>query len=262
MKEAENKKPQGIIKKTVEHYYSLEAFLKDEGLGSRKLVPDTSIAKFFFKDGRIKETEYFYDGQPDYKTVYKYNRKKQLIKSIDFNPCNTPIRKAVNKYDSKGLCVESCTYSDMKSIDFTRVFSYDENALKISATVIQSDGSTDGKSYFEYGRDGKEMAYTYKDNAGNILEKFIDLIDEAGNTILSWVCKEGDTLEREFVFSYDLHNNLVEKEIICYSNGIVTEVSRCKNKYVYDKKNNWIKMVLKHDNDEFSKVVVREIQYF
>jgi len=262
MEKLKHIEPLAIIKKTTEHYYALKDFLDHEPSGLNKLIPVTTITMKFFKDGRIRAIEYLYDGQSDYKTVYKYNRKKQLIKSLDCDQNNKPIRKAISKYDSKGLLVELCVYSDMKNIDFRHVISYDQNSLKKSETLIQSDGSSDGTSYFEYGKSGKEIICTYKDNDGNIIEKFIDLFDEAGNNVLTWVCKEENTVEREYVYSYDLHNNLVEKEVIIYSNGIVTEKSRCKFKYVYDTKNNWIKAYNYHESDEFSSVVVREIDYF
>ena len=250
------------IKEITEHYFNFREYLDNEMQRKNHLIPTVSIIHRFFEDGRKIETEYLMDGKPDYKTVYGYNEKKQIIETADILPTGIPRNQSIYRYDSNGLNKEIIVYSDMENVDFIIGYSYNEKLQLISESLSHSDPGEDVITFYEYSNNGREILSNSKDGFGKTIDKTIELTDDKGNLIACKGYNETGALEQESWYEYDAWNNILKKGIRTYSDSGHFELFHWEFEYLYDKENNWIRKIVLAENEEFSSVITRKIVYY
>lgn len=293
------KKGQSGVKEITEHYFNITEYLESELEVKSRPIPESSTTRKYFEDGREIETEDYRNGKLDQKTSYKYNGKNQLIEvvELDFSepPLNTehlfkgklkrkiiniynekdllieelefdssenPFRKSVCSYYPNGLIKEEIVYYDMEHIDFKLFFTYDKNLRFATQAFWHYEDNDESVTTYEYLNDGKEQIETYRDISGKLIEKIIYVYDDNGNLLQSKYFDENGDLERNFLFAYDDFNNRISKELWCFENNKIVQYLKEETEYFYDAANNWIKAIYNAEEEEYSRVIIREIIYY
>ena len=249
------------VKEITEYFFGLDYSQTNELTGIDNYESGLMVTTKFSEDGKELEQEHFLEGEPDYKTIYKYNELNQLIETLNVNPSNTPLRKVIFRYDKNGLKTESLLFTDMSNINSKLIRLYNNELRLISESFIHYNGGKNISYFYEYDNDIKEKTCIIKDDQGNMLEKVISLYNDEGNIILSREFNSDNNLESETEYSYDHHNNLLKTDIRNYS-GSDIETMQNRYEYVYDNMNNWIKYIHYAAHEELSSVVFRNIVYY
>ena len=261
MKHLITKNKYGSVKEITEYFFGLEYSKVNDLSGINNYESGIIAIKQFSKDRKELEVEYFSEGKPDYKTIYKYNEHNQLIETLNVNQSNNPIGKVIFRYDENGLKTLSLSYSDMNNIDLKVIRLYNNELKKISESLIHYNGGKNISFYYEYGNNVRERTCVIKDDQVSILGKDFSVFDHEGYIILSREFDSYNNLVSETEYSYNQHKNLLKTDIKSYTGSGIEKIQNWYE-YVYDNMNNWIKCVHYAAHEELSSVVFRKIVYF
>lgn len=247
------KKINGEVKTITETAYSVV-----EKFG--KVLKDTlyykSVANFNEFGNTVERTSFNFDGEENYREVYKYN-ENNVVNEVKYYFSKIYNSKQTFEYDKKGnLILQNSFEGPKEQFTYRYVFENDEkNNLK-----KMSSYSSDGKllSYRLYNNDlhpNTKIINSY--NSNSILETImINRFDRNENIIdIEELDKDSILFDRTNM-EYDKNNNIVE-----YKSFSSFYESLTKYNYKYDKNKNWIeKIELK--NNKAENIIERKIEYY
>ena len=257
-----------IIKKGISNITYSVSFNKD----GRKIVIEEYLipcVKFFKYDDKNNLIEKYVKSEETSKDVLidrrKYDDKNNCIESIIYNINGDIAGKWIFKYDEKDRLIEESWYSEESlflesgSLSHKWIYKYDGKGNKIEDNLYNSDGYLCDKHIYKYDEKGNNTEYFWYDSDGKLLEKTIYKYDKKGNNTES--------------YSYDSEGILYVKEQSKYNNKNLKTVYKYYVKgyeviefihqyeYQYDKKGNWIKMIV-YENKVPKTITYRTIEYY
>ena len=260
------------------------------GNGKKTREPIKTLKEEFTNFGSIKKTEYFDSfGNLSQSTTNEFDENNFIVKSLTTNHFRPYKSLMTIEHDTiNNLAIRDVFVND--TINFKYIEEYDENEQLIKQTNIENGDTVvwiakqkfDRKNRLIFkevlpSNDDEPQTYSYKyDSSGNIIESI------NGNNQMKFKSTskyDGKTLtERtDYMISADSKEHLQEiTEYDNYGNSIISKVfenselnREFKNKYMLDKKGNWIEKVVslkEHfaNSKNFTPTYVetREIEYW
>ncbi len=253
----------------------------------QKFIPDYSLGWLDTKDDYIfnkkgnviEEKNYSESEKLLIRKVYEYDKMNNIIKEINYDSAvdepyilsyffNKQGRLLRFKDEAIGERIREALYKYVElSNDYDKYYSYER--------VVPSSYKPDGYYQICTYSNGKPLSSTFYTLENEIVNKYVHKYDTLGNIIEEGSCKKDDctNLEVRKTYFYDGNGKLIkqkfmnEYERIFDQNGnVISQISNQNNtfnaKYVYDKKNNWIKRTTYLPNGKLRTILERKIEYF
>jgi hypothetical protein len=198
-----------------------------------KMTEKLSYEYLYDNFGKMKNVKKFnFQGDLITNSNYKYLSSGLIITSINFNQDGQETGKWIKEYDNQGNIIENVKYfSHGNTLRVT--FKYDNHGNMIERNKYNLDGELREKSIYVYNKKGLKIEENQLEGNGELIDKALTKYDKYGNQI-----------ERTFFYI------------------IGKSESKTSYKYqLFDKNNNWIKMITLEENIP-TTVTVREIEYF
>lgn len=208
---------------------------------------------------------------------YEFNENDKLVLKVVSNFRNNKNTElTAYKYDERGNLIEegTCVFYSNGTCEPRPLFGYEYNSKNQLSKKYQlakfSPHNTD--EYYSYDDKGNQIEskgmYVYTDKLPFWGYHYIYEYDEIGNKI-----KEEELIgkyrrlgQEEYQIKtngYDQFNNMISEEYITDQGSTIKVV---KQKYLYDKKGNWVRSVKEEGRDKSNLKVVeictREISYY
>ena len=250
----------GIIKATTEHWYSFDKYFAHKESNPESLTPSVSIIRRYDREGRLTKIEHFESGKPEYTTEYQFSANGQVIRSVNKDPEGKPMCKSASIFNKDGLPEACSVFCDMQNLDFRMLYSYDLNGKTLTETILYENPEENATTFFEH-IDECTIVKTSKDAGGQIIEQIIEKFDTAGNLESFSEFDNTGNLVREGFYTYDIFNNQLTVKMHIYTmEGI--EYSGREYEYLFDARDNWVRLICNPDDDQDASVCVREIEYY
>lgn len=224
------------------------------------------------KDGNIIE-EVWYDASGDVKLKKEYDYNKYGIDRIIINDSYDNSREElVNRYGANGYIVESTKGSSKY------IFKYDEKRNRISNRWIDDTLRSSYRTFkYKYDINNNQIEESDYSMDNELLRMETDLFDSIGSNIEHAWYEKGlylgkDTFRITMVTNmiYNENNDLVKK-IWKKRKDTNRHLTEEEYDYVYDKKNNWIRKIIKKksgiylysDTEKIAFYIIeRKIEYY
>lgn len=144
--------------------------------------------------------------------------------------------KTVQKFDANGHRIEEINYISEDEISDKKTFTRNEKGKLTEQTIAYADGSESIKKY-THEDDDKLVSIITKDDEGNLEEKEIVKLNEAGNIIERRVFDDEDQLVEKQVNEYNEHQHVIKRTETNEQGNIIERT------FTYNEKQNMIKRI-------------------
>lgn len=240
----------GNVKTIIESGYNV---IEKFGEVEKSTLQDKRITHFN-PQGNITEEITFNDARK-----YKYNEIGKLTEVKQYNS-GKYFSKETYEYDKKGNLVKKNNYSGPnEEFSYRFIYKHDEKGNLIKWSHYNPDGNL--ISYWAFNHDNSGNVIGIKNyDSNSILKGIISYAyDENNNrTEIAEFDKDSTFLSNGFYSEYDKNNNTIKDSSYSINDGHTTPYYY---KYLYDKNNNWTKMI-QYKGTKAIKQIERVIEYY